>query len=317
MSEPEAPEQPEAVTAWHPMLVALLEIFLPAGWQLIPELLLSRLPQRVDILILELVGAVPGEAHRLHSIFDHLRPHTLIEHKGPTDDLAAEDALVLLGYGAQYMRLKKVKSPAEVCLMVVADRITPGFVEQIARHDGRFAQVGQGLWKGEAAGFALHGVETYDASRSGSSERLLYAFSRAFITNPRGGPPLDEEARRVYTLLKAQVEQFRKARGPAAMKYDEMMQKSLEELMEPVLETFSPEQRLRGLTPEQRLQGLTPEQRLQGLTPEQLREQLTPEQLREGLTPEQRLQGLTPEQLAATIDALPAEVREQLKGRLH
>jgi hypothetical protein len=299
MSEPEATEPPEAVTAWHPMLVALLEIFLPDGWMLIPELLLSRLPQRVDIVILELVGAVPGAAHRLHSIFDHLRPHTLIEHKGPTDDLAAEDALVLLGYGAQYMRLKKIKSAADVCLMVVADHITPGFAEQITRHDGRFAQVGQGLWKGELAGFALHGVETYDASRSGSSERLLYAFSRAFITDPQGGPPLDEETRRVYTLLQAQVEQFRKARGSAAMKYYEMMQRSLEELMEPVLEAMPAEKRLQGLTPEKRLQGLTPEQRLQGLTPEQ------------------RLQGLTPEQLAATIDALPAEVREQLKRRLH
>jgi hypothetical protein len=176
MTEPERLEVEQSFTAWHPMLVALLEYFLPTGWQLLPELLLSRLPQRVDIVILELVGAGPGEAQRLRSIFDHLRPHTLIEHKGPTDDLAAEDALVLLGYGAQYMRLKKVKSAADVCLMVVADRIAPGFVEQIARHDGRFAQVGQGLWKGELAGFALHGVETYDASRSGSSERLLYAF---------------------------------------------------------------------------------------------------------------------------------------------
>jgi hypothetical protein len=74
------------------------------------------------------------------------------------------------------------------------------------------------------------------------------------------------------------------------MKYYELMQKSLEELMEPVLEAMPAEKLLRRLTPEQRVQGLTPEQ---------------------------RVQGLTPEQLAATIDALPAEVREQLKRRLH
>ena len=48
MTEPETPPPPESLTAWHPMLVALLEAFLPSGWQLIPELLLSRLPQRVD-----------------------------------------------------------------------------------------------------------------------------------------------------------------------------------------------------------------------------------------------------------------------------
>ena len=35
------------------MLVTLLETFAPAGWKVIPELLLHRLPQRVDILILD------------------------------------------------------------------------------------------------------------------------------------------------------------------------------------------------------------------------------------------------------------------------
>src|SRR5215208_1605404 len=107
MTEPEAPPPPESFTAWHPMLVAVLEAYLPSGWQLIPELLLSRLPQRVDIVLLELVGTVPGVPRKLLSVFNFLRPHTLIEFKGPTDDLAAEDALVLLAYAAQYMRLKK------------------------------------------------------------------------------------------------------------------------------------------------------------------------------------------------------------------
>ena len=96
MTELKTHPAPEAVTAWHPMLVAALEAYLPSGWQLIPELLLSRLPQRVDIVILELLGTTPGVARKLLSIFNFLRPHTLIEFKGPTDDLAAEDALVLL-----------------------------------------------------------------------------------------------------------------------------------------------------------------------------------------------------------------------------
>jgi hypothetical protein len=44
--------------------------------------------------------------------------------------------------------------------------------------------------------------------------------------------------------------------------YDEVMQK--------LLETLSPEQRVAGLAPEQRLAGLAPEQRMAGLTPEQI-----------------------------------------------
>ena len=286
MTEPDAPPPPESLTAWHPMLVMVLESFLPSGWQLIPELLLSRLPQRVDIVILELVGTSPGVARKLLSIFDFLRPHTLIEHKGPTDDLAPQDALVLLAYGAQYMRLKKLKDPAELCLMVIADRIPPGFVEQVGRLQGCLTQVGKGLWRGELAGAVLHAVETSEAAQRGPTERLLYAFSRAFLKDPRGGLPLDEEARKVYALLQNQVEQFRKSRGEMAMKDYELAKMSLDELLQPAIE--------------RRLQELTPEQRVAGLTPEQL------------------AKSLTPEQLAKTLEAaLPPDVWEQIKHRLH
>lgn len=154
MTEPEAPPPPESVTAWHPMLVALLEIYLPSGWQLIPEL----------------------------------------------------------------------------CLMVVCDRITPGFVEQIRRL------------------------------------------------------------------------QFRKRRGATTMKDYELAQLSLKELLMPTLERMAeeePEKLAKMIPPEQRIAGLTPEQRLAGLPPEQ------------------RLAGLTPEQLAQMVDALPPDVREQIKRRLH
>ena len=293
MTEPETPPAPEALTAWHPMLVAALETYLPSGWQLIPELLLSRLPQRVDIVILELVGTAPGVARKLLSIFEFLRPHTLIEHKGPTDDLAGEDALVLLAYGAQYMRLKKLKDPAELCLMVVCDRIPPAFVEQVERLGGCFTKVGKGLWQGELAGAALHGVETGEASQRSPTERLLYTFSRAFLTNPRGGLPLDEETRRVYALLQNQVEQFRRIRGATAMKDYELMKMSMEELLRPAFERMAEEE------------------------PEKLARMLPPEALAKALTLEQRLAGLTPEQLTELLEALPPEVREQIKRRLH
>jgi hypothetical protein len=269
---------------------------LPSGWQLIPEFLLSRLPQRVDIVVIELVGRAKGTAFGLHSIFDYLRPHTLIEHKAPTDDLAAEDALVLLGYAAQYMCLKKLKDPAELCLMVVSDRITPGFVEQVVRLKGCFAPASEGLWQGELSGALLHGVETGKVARRRPTEQLLYAFSRAFLTNPRGILPLDEEGKRVYALLQNQVEQFRKIHGAAAMKLHELMQMSMEEvdaLVEPTLERLAREQ------------------------PEKLAKALTPEQLAKALTPEQLAKALTPEQRAKTLEALlPPDVWEQIKPRL-
>src|SRR5262249_39452555 len=99
-SEPAvAPESDVAPkTAWHPMLVKLLEVYLPEGYQLIAEFLLARQSQRVDIVVIRKVDVDLGPVKKLHSILDYLRAHTLIEHKGPTDDLAAEDLLTLLAY---------------------------------------------------------------------------------------------------------------------------------------------------------------------------------------------------------------------------
>jgi hypothetical protein len=302
MTEPEPAPTPEALTAWHPMLVAALEAYLPNGWQLIPELLLSRLPQRVDIVILELVGTAPGVARKFLSIFNFLRPHTLIEFKGPTDDLAAEDALVLLAYGTQYMRLKKLKDPAELCLMVIADRIPASFVEQVARLQGSFTQADKGLWRGELAGAFLHGVETGPASQRGPTERLLYAFSRGFLNDPRGGLPLDEEVQMLYALLQNQVEQFRKSRGEGAMKDYELAKMSLAELLGPTVERMADEE---------------PERLAKILTPERLAKMLTPEQRVAGLTPEQFATMLTSDDLAEKLEALPPEIKEKLKQRLH
>jgi len=263
----------EPVTAWHPLLVALLETYLPDGWKLLPEFLLNRLPLRVDIVVVRLIHEAPGPADKLHSILDHLRPHTLIEHKRPTDDLEPGDALTLLAYAAQYMRLSSLSDPAELCLMVICDRIPAGFVEQVERQRGRFAPVGGGLWRGEIAGFLLHGVETCDACRTSPSEHLLYAFSRAFLTNTAGFPPLDEEEREVYALIYQQVEQFRRRRGDMAIRDRAVLKKAMAEF----LAQMPLEERLKGVSPEELLARLTPEQIANALTPEareELRKQL-------------------------------------------
>jgi hypothetical protein len=44
---------------------------------------------------------------------------------------------------------------------------------------------------------------------------------------------------------------------------------------------------------------------------------LPPEQLAKAFTPEQLAKAFTPEQLTKILEALPAEVREQIKQQLH
>jgi hypothetical protein len=283
MAEPEPPET-ESFTAWHPMLVALLEYYLPDGWKLLPEVLLSRLPQRVDIVLLRLVDAVAGPARKLHSVFDHLRPHTLIEHKGPTDDLEPGDALTLLAYAGQYMRLAKVSDPEDVCLMVIADRIPVGFVKQIEKMAGTFEPIGFGLWRGQMAGLLLRGIEARVAYRTGPTEHLLYTFSRAYLSDPEGLLPLDAEEGRVYTLLYQQVEQFRKLRGTMAIRDLDAAQKSYQDVLEDMVKLLPPERRLAGLDRDHRALALAldvlrvlPEEYLRSLSPEvqeQIRQRL-------------------------------------------
>jgi hypothetical protein len=264
----------EPVTAWHPMLVALLEAYLPPGYTLTPELVLTRLPQRIDIVIIQKTGEPAGKARKIHAILDYLAVHTLIEHKGPTDKLTGEDALVLTGYAAQYMRLRKVDEPADVMLMVVADRMSSAFVKRIEKMGGSFGKLDAGLWRGKILGCTLHGVATGEVHKRDRSERLLYAFSRAFLDKPGALAPLEGDEKTVYHSLYQQVEQFRRIRGEFAMKDFEELQRAFDKYQAEMMANTPVEQRLAGLTPEQRLAGLAPDQVLAGLAPEQLAELL-------------------------------------------
>jgi hypothetical protein len=285
-------------TAWHPLLVFTIERFAPADRQVLVEFSLNRLPQRVDIVLIEQRDVPALPARKLRSIFDHLRKHTLIEYKGVTDDLDRSDVLVLLAYAGQYMAMQEVFDPEDMCLMVVADRIPAVFVEQVERLAGTFEAVGKGLWCGRLAGLPLHGVELREAYKTGSSERLLYLFTREFLNDPRALirlKELDEEDIRMYRLLHRHVQQFR--RNPMTMDLKDLdtAEKRLRTAYEEIADELTPEEHLARLTIEQRFLGLTPEQRFAGLAPEQ------------------RFAGLTPEQIAA---ARPPEALEFIARKL-
>src|SRR5690606_29157960 len=110
--------------------------FAPADRKVIGEFSLNRLPQRVDIVLIEQEDVPALPARKLRSIFDHLRKHTLIEYKGVTDDLEPNDVFVMLTYACQYMLLQNVPDLGEMCLMFIADRMPKPFVERIERMRG-------------------------------------------------------------------------------------------------------------------------------------------------------------------------------------
>lgn len=260
-------------TAWHPMLVFMMEQFAPADREILSEFSLNRLPQRVDIVVIEQKD-VPAEPRRkLRSIFDHLRKHTLIEYKGVTDDLEAIDVYVLLAYAFQYMTLGNISDPNEMCLMFVAERIPAAFVERIERFQGFFVPIGNGLWQGQLAGLPLHGVELKDAYKAGPSERSLYVFTRAFLKDQRAlvlKNKLDAEEILVYQLLVEHVQQLYKDPQTMHLKDFDLAKLTLEDAYRIVASRASIKDRLHGLTPEEVLATYTPEQRVAGLTADEL-----------------------------------------------
>jgi hypothetical protein len=317
-------------TAWHPLLVAVLEYFAPANLKLTPEHQLNHLPQRVDIVII-VMDDVPAEpVTKFHCIFDYTRKHTLIEYKGVTDDLEPADVLVLLGYACQYAVMNGISDLEDMCLMFVGERMPSAVVEQIHRMGGTFAPTENGLWRGKLAGFPLHGVELRDASQAGSSERLLRLFTRAFVRDPganRFPEKLEQNELDMYDRLCQHIQQLR--RDPATMHMKDLdtaensvagalkrliarvpVEDRLEGLTaEERIAGLRPEERIAGLRPEERIAGLRPEERIAGLRPEERIAGLRPEERIAGLRPEERIAGLTPEQLAA---ALSPEVLEFL-----
>jgi hypothetical protein len=138
---------------------------------------------------------------------------------------------------------------------------------------------------------------TRDVYRQNRSERLLYAFSRAYLSHAAALLPMDPEEQTVYIWLHQQVEQFRRERGVMALKDFEALDKSFQQIVEEYMEKLPPEQRLRGLSPEERLRGLPHEQIASLLSPEERLRGLPPEERLRGLPPEERLQGLTPAEL--------------------
>jgi hypothetical protein len=93
------------------------------------------------------------------------------------------------------------------------------------------------------------------------------------------------------------TEQFRKIRGDTAMKDYELAKMSLAELLQPTVERMADEE---------------PEKLGKMFKPAQLAKMFKPAQLAKVLT-----EALTPEQLTEMLEALPPEVREQIKQRLH
>jgi hypothetical protein len=311
-------------TAWHPVLVALLEHVLPGGfYQCISEFQLSREPLRIDVVIVRRSGpGTPPAPHLLASIVGDLADHTIIHFKGPTDELERDDARMLFAYALQYLVVAELEDPALVALRVVASRLTPRFVEALKSLGCALTTAAAGVHEGRLGVFPLRVIETVPVNAR-AGEHLLYTVTPGMVADPGGVPALSGEESEVFYALQEHVEQLRHplpGQRKRRMKDEDLVVESFGKAMRAVLARLPPEEVLGAYAPEQRLAGLAPEQRLAGLAPEQRLAGLAPEQRLAGLSEEQAVLALTDAMLRALSDeylaTLPEATRAAIRRRI-
>jgi hypothetical protein len=302
-------------TAWHPVLVVLLEHVLPGGfYQCLSEFQLSREPLRIDVVVVRRSRpGTPPAPRLLTSIVADLADHTLVHFKGPTDELERDDARMLLAYALQYLVVAKIDDPAPVVLRVVAPRLTPRFVAALKALGCALTSTEAGVHEGRLLIFPLRVIETVPANAR-AGEHLLYTVTPGMLADPDGIPALTIEENEVMWALREHVEQLRHPlpgvrRRP--MKDEDKVVESFDRAMASLLARLPPEQRVAGLAPEQRVAGLAPEQVLRAYAPEQRLVGLTEAQAVLAL-PDAVLRGLSNEYLAT----LPRETRAAIQKRL-
>ncbi len=292
-------------TAWHPLLILLLEMLLPRDrWHVIPEYALTREPRRIDaVIVRRIADGAPWSPEYLRSVLDELRDHNIVHFKGATDALERTDALQLLSYAYQYMALEGLEDPAQVSLRVVAPTLTPRFRTQLATVGGALdATALQGVHAGTLQGFSLRVVETTIAWPA-PGEHLLFAVSPACLDDPaRPGAFDDTERSLYYRLLQGITQLSQDPRWKAIMKDASLVQRTADQALLDLLAALPVETRLAGLRPEDRLAGLRPEDRLAGLS----------ETERLLALPDAALRALSPDYLAT----LPDDVRAKLLARI-
>jgi hypothetical protein len=302
-------------TAWHPVLVVLLEHVLPGDWyQCISEFQLSREPLRIDVVVVRRSRpGTPPAPRLLASIVGDLAEHTLVHFKGPTDELERDDARMLFAYALQYLRVAEIEDPALVALRVVASRLTPRFVEALRLLGCTLTTKEAGVHEGRLGVFPLRVIETVPVNgRPG--EHLLYTVTPGMLTDPGGVPALSREEDEVFYALQEHVEQLRHplpGQRKRHMKDERKVVESFDKAMMAIIARLPPEQVLRAYAPEQRLAGLAPEQVLGSYAPEQRLVGLTEAQAVLAL-PDAMLRALSNEYLAT----LPPETRTAIQKRL-
>ena len=268
------------------------------------ELPLSSEPPRVDYLLVRKPGTAgrtgDGEAETLRRLWPMLPGVSVVEYKSPSHPYRPGHLDRLWGYVhihfANQRGLPRKRADGSIpvpgtggapdvlvredlCAVLVVAGRTPSLDADVESMKLRWEDCGGGYWRIHGGLFALYLVEI-DVVGPAEGDDLLYSLGH--------GKPDTAAARRFWMELVGSKE--------APMSIQDM--EGYDELMQKLLDSLPPEQRLAGLAPEQRLTGLDRDHQALALSVEVLR-----------LLPESYLDSLSPE--------VQAELRRRLRTNGH
>ncbi|WP_437747125.1 hypothetical protein WMF39_20145 [Sorangium sp. So ce1504] len=290
-------------TAWHVLLVALLNQRGSRRFEVRSEVPLSNEPLRADYLLLRRSAGPSEPAGTLKKLWDLLPRDTIVEFKSIGRPYRRRNLDRLCSYLHLYCadEPERIERRSDLCGVLLVPSRTRSLDADVAELGMEWGDLGGGYWRVEGGAFALLIVEI-DAAAEAEDDDLLRLFGH--------GEARTVEARRWLSQQLGAEE--------IAMEIHEL--EGFDEVVRKLLATLPPERVLSAYAPEQRMAGLPPEQRMAGLPPEQRMAGLPPEQRVAGLPPEQVLLALPDEVLHALsdsyLDTLSAETRAAIRARI-
>lgn len=276
-------------TAWHVAFAALITERAPPGIEVRAEVRLTSEPQRADLLLLRRAASArrDAEALTLRGLWPLLADDSLVEFKSVSRPFRRGDLARLLGYGAQYhgIHIERLR-PAHLTLVLVVPSITEALRAELDWMGWTLTDLGEGYAQVFGNVYPTY-VVAIDLVAKAEHDDLLGIFGHHKVASRDARWWLEQYlGRRKESAVSQNIQDLEG--------YDEMLQK--------LLESLSPEQRLAGLAPEERLAGLALEERLAGLAPEQQVLALSDEVLR-----------ALP---IAFLSSLSPETREKIRARI-
>ena len=173
-------------TWWHPLLTRLLAHVLASAYTVQDEVLVGKMPLRIDLLLIRREAGQLSEASRqnLSALTPLLNRWTLIELKGPTDALEPGDVAQLLGCAFLWHSQQEERLPlADISLIVLAPSVNQPLRDDLRSLGCQLSEQEAGIHRVIGLPFTTWVVETDVMAER--SQPILSLVSRVILSDPQ------------------------------------------------------------------------------------------------------------------------------------